>query len=92
METMCPPSYQHNGFVTTHAFGHIMYMYTHIYTYTYYKVYNGLFCHPTTKFTMDYPDTTINFLDVSVTKNSTKLSTNLFTKVTDSHQYLRATA
>ena len=90
METMYPPSYQHNGFVTTHAFGHIMYMYTH--TYTYYKVYNGLFCHPTTKFTMDYSDTTINFLDVSVTKNSTKLSTNLFSKVTDSHQYLRATA
>ena len=85
---MCPPSYQHNGFVTTHAFGRIMYMYTR----TYYKVYNGLFCHPTTKFTMDYSDTTINFLDVSVTKNSTKLSTDLFTKDTDSHQYLHATS
>ena len=49
-------------------------------------------CHPTIKFTMDYSDTTINFLDVSVTKNSTKLSTDLFTKDTDSHQYLHATS
>ena len=36
-------------------------------------------CHPTIKFTMDCSDTTINFLDISVTKNSTKLSTDLFT-------------
>ena len=39
-------------------------------------------CHPTIKFTMDYSDTTNNFLDVSVTKNSTKFSTDLFTKDT----------
>ena len=25
MKTMCPPSYHHNGFVTTHALGHMMY-------------------------------------------------------------------
>ena len=25
---MCPPGYQHNGFVATHALGHIMYAYT----------------------------------------------------------------
>ena len=37
-------------------------------------------CHHTIKFAMDYSDTTNNFLDVSVTKNSTKLSTDLFTK------------
>ena len=49
-------------------------------------------CLPTIRFTMDYSDTTINFLDVSVTKNSTKLSTDLFTKDTDSHQYLHATS
>ena len=30
-------------------------------------------CHPTIQFTMDYSNTTINFLDVSVTKNSAKL-------------------
>ena len=41
---------------------------------------------------MDYSDTTINFLDVSVTKNPTKLSTDLFTKDTDSQQYLHATS
>ena len=41
---------------------------------------------------MDYSETTINFLDVSVIKNSTKLSTDLFTKDTDSHQYLHATS
>ena len=25
MKTMCPPGYHHNGFVATHAFGHMMY-------------------------------------------------------------------
>ena len=25
MKTMCPPGYHHNGFVATHALGHIMY-------------------------------------------------------------------
>ena len=49
-------------------------------------------CHPIIKFIMDYSDTTNNFLDVSVTKNSIKLSTNLFTKDTDSHQYLHTTS
>ena len=49
-------------------------------------------CHHTIKFTMDYSDTTNNFLDVSVTKNSTKLSTDLFTKDIDSYQYLHATS
>ena len=28
MKTMCPPGYHHNGFVTTHALGHMMYGYT----------------------------------------------------------------
>ena len=28
MKTMCPPGYHHNGFVATHALGHIMYGYT----------------------------------------------------------------
>ena len=26
MKTMCPPGYHHNGFVATHAVGHMMYM------------------------------------------------------------------
>ena len=25
MKTMCPPSYHHNGFVVSHALGHVMY-------------------------------------------------------------------
>ena len=28
MKTMCPSGYHHNGFVATHALGHIMYGYT----------------------------------------------------------------
>ena len=31
MKTMCPPGYHHNGFVATHALGHIMYIYIYIY-------------------------------------------------------------
>ena len=27
MKTMCPPGYHHNGFVATHALGHLMYGY-----------------------------------------------------------------
>ena len=25
MKTICPPGYHHNGFVSTHALGHMMY-------------------------------------------------------------------
>ena len=28
MKTMWPPVYHHNGFVATHALGHMMYSYT----------------------------------------------------------------
>ena len=28
MKTMCPSGYHHNGFVATHALGHMMYGYT----------------------------------------------------------------
>ena len=28
MKTMCPPGYHHNGFMATHALGHMMYGYT----------------------------------------------------------------
>ena len=31
MKTMCPPGYHHNGFVATHALGHMMYGYIYIY-------------------------------------------------------------
>ena len=35
MKTMCPPGYHHNGFVATHALGHMMYIYIYIYSHTY---------------------------------------------------------
>ena len=31
MKTMLPPGYHHNGFVATHALGHMMYGYVYIY-------------------------------------------------------------
>ena len=39
MKTMCPPGHHHNGFVATHALGHMMYciyiyiVYIYIYIY-----------------------------------------------------------
>ena len=30
MKTICPPGYHHNGFVATHAVGHMMYGYIYI--------------------------------------------------------------
>ena len=29
MKTMCPPGYHHNGFVATHALGHMMCTWAH---------------------------------------------------------------
>ena len=41
---------------------------------------------------MGYSSTNISFLDVSITKKTvTNLSTDLFIKNTDSHQYVHAT-
>ena len=39
MKTMCPPIYHHNGFVATHALGHMMYMILYIYIYVYIYIY-----------------------------------------------------
>ena len=30
MKTMCPPGYHHNGFVATHALGHMMYGFIYV--------------------------------------------------------------
>ena len=46
--------------------------------------------HPTIKFEMEKSFNKINFLDVTVSKNKNKLSTDLYTKETDTHQYLHA--
>ena len=44
MKTMCPPGYHHNGFVATHALGHICsiyikYMYIQMYIYVSISIY-----------------------------------------------------
>ena len=40
METMCPPGYHHNGFMTNYALGHMMYGYIYnIYGYIYVYIY-----------------------------------------------------
>ena len=40
MKTMYPPGYHHNGFVATHALGHMMYgLYIYIYIYYVYIIY-----------------------------------------------------
>ncbi len=45
-------------------------------------------CHPTIKFTSEISDTSINFLDATITKVGTKLLCKSYTKPTDSHNYL----
>ena len=37
MKRMCPPGYHHNGFVETHALGHMMYGCIYICIYIIYK-------------------------------------------------------
>ena len=44
IKTMCPPGYHHNGFVATHPFGHMMYIYMYIYIHTY--IYTYTVCPP----------------------------------------------
>ena len=46
-------------------------------------------CHDTIKFTLDKSNETANFLDLTITKDSSgNLQTNLYCKPTDSHNYL----
>ena len=47
---------------------------------------NGI--HPTIKFTSNYSFTSIPFLDVNVFLNNGNITTDLYTKATDKHQYL----
>ena len=48
--------------------------------------------HPSIKFTMEYSEKQINFLDVIIAKSDLgeKLCSSLYTKLTDAHQYLHA--
>ena len=48
--------------------------------------------HPTIKFTAEYSNSSINFLDVKVSRKGDKLCTDLFVKSTDTHQYLQASS
>ena len=44
--------------------------------------------HPTIRFTADWSNTSINYLDVTVSITEGIIETDLFVKPTDSHQYL----
>ena len=44
--------------------------------------------HPTIKFTFDSSNETTHFLDVTLTLNNGKITTDLYTKPTDTHAYL----
>ena len=48
--------------------------------------------HPTIKFTAEWSQTSINFLDVTVSLIGGKINTNLYVKPTDSHQYLHSSS
>ena len=47
---------------------------------------------PTLKFTWNISDTSIDFLDVTISINDHGLSTTIFYKPTDSHNYLRSSS
>ena len=49
-------------------------------------------CHPTIKFTSNYSQEKIDFLDVQVIRSGNQLITDLFVKPTDTHQYLHASS
>ena len=48
--------------------------------------------HPITKFTAEWSQTWINFLDVTVSVIGGKITTDLYVKATDSHQYLHSSS
>ena len=48
--------------------------------------------HPTIKFTAEWSQTSINFLDVTVSLIGGKITTDLYVKATDSHQYLHSSS
>ena len=44
--------------------------------------------HATIKFTANYSPNSVNFLDVTINKSPQGISTNVYCKPTDTHQYL----
>ena len=67
----------------THTHTHT-YIYMHIYIYTLNEI------HPTIKFTAEWSQKSINFLDVTVSLIDGQIETDLYVKPTDSHQYLHS--
>ena len=45
MKTMCPPGYHHNGFVATHALGHMSTSRVHVFMYRYIYVYEFIYVY-----------------------------------------------
>ena len=54
MKTMCPPAYHYNGFVATHALGHMMYCCTVVWLYIYIYIYILSFKEITQNFLFSY--------------------------------------
>ena len=48
--------------------------------------------HPSIKFTAEYSNTKVNFLDVQVFLEGNYIKTDLYVKPTDTHQYLEASS
>ena len=48
--------------------------------------------HPTTKFTAEWSQTSITFLDVAVSLIGGEVTTDLYLKSTDSHQYIHSSS
>ena len=46
-------------------------------------------CHPSIQFTMSSPDTTCPFLDILISVSPSGISSDLYSKPTDAHKYLR---
>ena len=45
--------------------------------------------HPSLSYTYDTLDTSVNFLDISISMTQHELTTDIFYKETDTHSYLR---
>ena len=48
--------------------------------------------HPIIKFTEDWSDSSVNFVDVKVTMKDGKITTDLYSKPTNTHQYLNSSS
>ena len=84
---------------STHFYGYGFYMFLTIFCIwtNRKKKFNEFFQYlnefnPTIKFTVEKSFNKITFLDVTVSENNNKLSTDLYTKETDINQYIHASS